>query len=215
MMNHRRHQNNQGFTLIEMIVSLGVFAIVVTTAVGALLMLITTNQQLQAEQTIMTNLAFALDTMTREMRTGSHYYCAEGGSNAIFSGSGHESLGTSTQPCPEGRSASSNLQGVSFYEGGNSLTGTSGDRRVLYFYDEDAGSIMRRIGDNDPQSIVSSGMIIQNAEFIVTGTDTLSSSANDTEQPTITVYIEAQEKDDETSKTYHLQTSVTQRILDL
>jgi prepilin-type N-terminal cleavage/methylation domain-containing protein len=72
-----------GFTLIEMIVSLGVFSVVVTTAVGAILVLVNTNLQLQSEQSVMTNLSFALDTMTREMRTGFKYFCdARPGTNS-------------------------------------------------------------------------------------------------------------------------------------
>jgi prepilin-type N-terminal cleavage/methylation domain-containing protein len=215
---------NKGFTLIEMIVSLGVFSVVVTTAVGAMLVLISTNQQLQAEQSVMTNLAFALDTMTREMRTGFNYYCdqranyAAGGPNNIFEDSNdHEAiLGDSVNDCANGRTpANHELQGVSFYEGGNSLTGNVvGASRILYFFDEVNQTIMRRVGNDEAQSIVSSGIVIQNAEFFVTGTNNLS-VAGDTQQPTITVYIEAQEVDDPTAKTYYLQTTVTQRTLDL
>ncbi len=217
-----KHSNTRGFTLIEMIVSLGVFSVVVTTAVGAMLVLIATNQQLQAEQSVMTNLAFALDTMTREMRTGYNYYCdsqpnyASGGPNNIFDdGNNHESiLGTNTADCATGRPSSRQLQGVSFYEGGDSLTGATGAQRILYFFDDDAKTIYRRVGNDDKQAIVSSGLVVQDAQFYVTGSNPLSVGSN-VEQPTITIYIEAQEKDDPTAKTYYLQTTVTQRILDL
>jgi prepilin-type N-terminal cleavage/methylation domain-containing protein len=221
MLTYRKKQ--AGFTLIEMIVSLGVFAIVVTTAVGALLVLISTNQQLQAEQSVMTNLSFALDTMTREMRTGYNYYCqtessysASGSSNIFVDGNNHESFLTNrTQDCPNGRVPSTHtLQGVSFYEGGNSLTGNDGDKRILYFYDSAEKTIKRRVGNSPAQSIVSSGLVIQNAEFVVTGSS-VQSDGDDTEQPTVTVYIEAQDKNDPASKTYHMQTTVTQRSLDL
>ena len=77
----KKSQNqNLGFTLVEMIVS-RYFSIVVTTAVGAMLVLISTNQQLQSEQNVMTNLSFALDTMTREIRTGYNYYCTTSDTN--------------------------------------------------------------------------------------------------------------------------------------
>lgn len=218
----KKQNNVAGFTLIEMIVSLGVFSVVVTTAVGAMLVLIATNQQLQAEQSVMTNLAFALDSMTREMRTGYYYYCdnqpnyAAGGPGNIFEdGNNHESiLGTNTADCPTGRPSGRQLQGVSFYEGGDSLTGATGGRRILYFYDEDAKTIYRRVGNDNKQAIVSSGLVVQDAQFYVTGSAPLSVGSN-TEQPSITIYIEAQEKDDPTAKTYYLQTTVIQRILDL
>lgn len=210
-----------GFTLIEMIVSLGVFAVVVTIMVGAVLVLVSTNQQLQAEQSVMTNLSFALDTMTREMRTGYNYYCAgrpnysSGGTDAIFDEANHESLGSLTKDCPTGRASGDNLQGVSFYEGGDSLTG-AGAQRVLYFYDTtdpNHKTLMRRVGNQEAQSIVSSGLNIIDANFYVDGTTRLISGSNAV-QPTITIYLEAQAVN-EPDKTYYLETSVTQRTLDL
>lgn len=217
-------KKNQGFTLIEMIVSLGIFSVVVTMTVGALLVLISGNQQLQGEQNAMTNLAFAVDSMTREIRTGSNYVCVgqanynAGGALAIFKDSGnanteHEALLDLTRSCADGRGNGDRLQGVSFYEGGNSITGTN--NRILYFYDADPDvqTIKRKVGNNTPQPIVSSGVRITDAEFVVTGTNRLG-GVNDTEQPTVTVYIEAQQVN-QPDKTYYLQTTVTQRILDL
>lgn len=211
---------NQGFTLIEMIVSLGIFSMIVTMTVGALLVLISGNQQLQGEQNAMTNLAFAIDSMTREIRTGSNYVCvgqpnyAAGGALAIFGDSNtiHESLGAITRNCTGGRGAGDRLQGISFFEGGNSITGASD--RILYFYDEVAQTLKRKVGNNAPQPIVSSGVIITDAEFFVTGSDRLGGGVDNFEQPTVTIYIEAQQVN-EPDKTYHVQTTVTQRILDL
>ncbi len=133
-----------GFSLIEMIVSLGIFSIIVTTAVGALLVLISANQRLQGEQSVMTNLSFALDSMTREIRTGYNYYCdstysaqATGGPGNFFSdeNSQEDIIGDSTRDCaslPLGH----RVEGLSFYEGGNSIIGSgSTDRRILYYYD--------------------------------------------------------------------------------
>lgn len=203
-------QNIFGFTLIEMIVSLAIFAIVVTTSVGALLVLISTNQQLQAEQTVITNLSFALDTMTREIRTGYNYNCVASPTDDVFNGPGHEDLGTKTKDCLGGREGA-NFQGVSFFEGGESLTkNVSGDSdRILYFYDSAAQAIFRRLGDDPPQAITSAGLAITDMDFFVSGSDI------DTVQPTVTVYIEAKEKDDLDAKIYHLQSTVTQRILDI
>ncbi len=222
-MNKNKFIAKAGFTLIEMIVSLGVFAVVVTTAVGAVLMLIATNQQLQGEQSVMTNLSFALDTMTREIRTGTNIYCVtranyfENGSDNEFEDSNNpeSTINDDVADCSTGRFPGNHqLQGVSFYEGGNSITGSVGARRIMYYYDADAKTLMRRVGNQEAQSIVSSGLVIQNAEFFVTGTDR-QETTDDAEQPTVTLYIEAQEKDDTTAKTYYLSTTVTQRTLDL
>jgi prepilin-type N-terminal cleavage/methylation domain-containing protein len=215
-----KYQNQQsGFTLIEMIVSLGVFSIVVTMTIGAMLVLVSNNQQIQGEQSVMTNLAFAMDTMTREIRTGYNYYCVSAGDNSgannIFNDAKEAEtiVDEQTQSCPGGRGNDKQFQGLSFYEGGDSITG-SVDKRILYYFDEDENTIMRRVGNGDAQSVVSSGLVIQDAQFYVTGTDDLS-TGGDIEQPTVTIYIKAQEKGAATDKTYYLQTTVTQRTLDL
>lgn len=217
---YSKQKNSSGFTLIEMIVSLGVFSMVVTTAVGAMLVLIATNQRLQAEQSVMTNLAFALDTMTREIRTGYNYYCDEqpnlsaGGPFNIFNDSNdHDDIVADDVRDCNGRSTGRNFQGISFVEEGNSITGSSASR-ILYYFDGINHTIMRRVGNEDSQPIVSEGLFINNAEFYVSGSDNFS-LLGDIEQPTVTVYIEAQEKDDPTAKTYYLETTVTQRTLDL
>jgi len=64
-----------GFTLIEMIVSMGIFTVVAVIAVGALLHIVNTNNQAQTLQTAMNNAGFALDAMSREIRVGSSYRC--------------------------------------------------------------------------------------------------------------------------------------------
>jgi prepilin-type N-terminal cleavage/methylation domain-containing protein len=215
-----RSSTQSGFTLIEMIVSLALFSVVVTIAVGALLVLIASNLQLQKEQSVMTNLSFALDSMTREIRTGTNYYChTRNNSNAgppnqrIFS-DGQNLLSSIVRDCVNGKSPSTHrYHGVAFVEGGQSVTGVA-DTKIVYFYDADAQSLFRRVSGEDSQSIVSSGIVITDAEFFVTGSSEPLDGSN-TSQPTVTIYIEAQDSDDPTGKTYQIQTTVTQRTLDL
>lgn len=216
-----KDQNHQaGFTLIEMIVSLAVFTTVIGISVGALLILIGTNQQLQAEQSVMTNLSFALDSMTREIRTGEYYYCA---SSPNIAGAGNifnplndmdSILGESVNDCPNGRTGSNNLHGLAFSEGGDSITGSAD--RILYYHDAADGKIYRRVGDSPAQSIVSSGIFISDADFFVTGSKPLNATgANTEEQAFVTIFIEARDINDPTAKSYKIQTTVTQRTLDI
>lgn len=65
-----------GFTLIELIVALGLFAIVMTITTGAYLIMIGINRQAQAVATGVDSLSFALETMTRTIRTGTGYSCS-------------------------------------------------------------------------------------------------------------------------------------------
>lgn len=213
--------HHKGFTLIELIVSLAVFSFVATIAIGALLMLMSASKRLQGEQSVMTNLSFALDAMTREIRTGTFYYCASGNSintNSIFNPIVNLDtlLGDQTNDCPNGANGN-RYHGVAFKEGGNSIT--AANERILYYFDPDAGKIYRRVGNGAAESIVSSGIFIKDLEFVVTGTQKLVNSSNvignDVEQPTVTIFIQAAETNDVTAKSYSLQTTVTQRTLDI
>lgn len=212
--------SQHGFTLIEMIVSLAVFSIVITVSVGALLVLVATNEQLQGEQSVMTNLSFALDSMTREIRTGTSYYCGSavgfGGTGNIFSDSTNLDIALADKVgnCSNGNSLGHRLQGIAFVEGGNSIT--DGADRILYYFDRDTGQIYRRVGGGAAQSIVSSGIFISDMEVFVTGSKPLSSGgASSEEQAVATIFIEAREINDPTEKTYQIQTTVTQRTLDI
>ena len=62
-----------GFTLLEMIVSLGIFAALVVIAIGAVLAISNAHLKAVNIQSIQDNLRFALESMTKEMRTGSRF----------------------------------------------------------------------------------------------------------------------------------------------
>lgn len=66
---------SSGFTLVELMVSLTIFSIVMLVSVGTLLIIIDVNAKAQALYTATTNLSFALDNITRELRMGYHYRC--------------------------------------------------------------------------------------------------------------------------------------------
>ncbi len=65
-----------GFSLIELIVSVGLFTVVMTLASGAYLLMIGINRQAQGIATGINNLSFALETMTYNIRTGKDYGCS-------------------------------------------------------------------------------------------------------------------------------------------
>lgn len=202
-----------GFTLIEMIVSLALFSVVVTVAVGALLMLVSTNDQLQGEQSVMTNLSFALDSMTREIRTGTFYVCASSiSASGAFGTSDLDTLNDSVNDCPTG-SQGINYHGIAFKEAGDSITGTS-DERILYYFDRVEGKLYRRIGNQSKQSVVSSGVLLKDVNFFVSGTNPVT-VGNNPSQPTVTIFIEAADPKDPTGKSYYIQTTITQRVLDI
>ncbi|MEA2715550.1 MAG: hypothetical protein QOG91_578 [Candidatus Parcubacteria bacterium] len=71
----RLKRKQRGFTLLEMLVSLAIFVVVAVIAVGSLVRITALNRQAQTLQSSMTNLNFVLESISREMRLGSKFYC--------------------------------------------------------------------------------------------------------------------------------------------
>lgn len=79
----KNYSNKQGFTLLEMIVSLGVFSIIAVIAVGSLVRITSLNRQAQSLQSAMNNINYILESISREMRFGSAFSCT---TSTSFSG---------------------------------------------------------------------------------------------------------------------------------
>lgn len=73
-----KNQNNKkGFTLIEIMVSISIFSIVMLIVIGALLMLNDANKKSQAVRSVVDNLNFAIEDMSRKMKTGKDFRCGD------------------------------------------------------------------------------------------------------------------------------------------
>lgn len=70
---------NSGFTLLEMIVSLGIFTIVAVIAVGSLVRITSLNRQAQSMQAAMNNINYILESISREMRFSRKFHCVDNG----------------------------------------------------------------------------------------------------------------------------------------
>lgn len=69
-------QSNTGFTLVEVMVSISIFAIIVSVGIGALFNMSQAFAYSKAQQAITDQLNFVLENMMRELRTGYNYTCA-------------------------------------------------------------------------------------------------------------------------------------------
>ncbi|HTH93307.1 MAG TPA: type II secretion system protein [Candidatus Paceibacterota bacterium] len=81
-----------GFTLVELLVSLALFTVIVVAAVGSLYTINQASQRVSAMRTVLDNLNFATESMSRTIRTGSTLVC------------GGVSNGTGKPNCPFGNS---------------------------------------------------------------------------------------------------------------
>lgn len=100
---------NRGFTLVEMMVSLAIFSVVAVIAIGALLKVIDANKKSQSMQSAVTNINFAMESMSRDLRTGTSIQCFSSSdlSNAINNG---RFVSDNVSACSIGRN-----QAVAFY----------------------------------------------------------------------------------------------------
>jgi hypothetical protein len=134
---------------------MGLFAIVMTLASGAYLLMVAANRQAQAISTGIDNLSFALEEMTRTIRTGTGYSCAGGGDCA----SGASSLTLTDQNGSSVTYALSSSAIVKTKAGSTStLTDPSVSITKLTFYV--SGSANARAGDYQPP----------HATIVITGT---------------------------------------------
>lgn len=70
IMNRKKQKCNKGFTLIEMLVSVAIFSIVLIIALGAILTVLDSNRKAQTLTSVINNLNFTLEAMTRSIKTG-------------------------------------------------------------------------------------------------------------------------------------------------
>lgn len=84
-MTHSHYKTSSaGFTLVELIVAVGLFALIMVLATGAYLVMIGVNREAQGITTGVNNLSFVLENMTRNIRTGTRYSCGSGGTSFDF-----------------------------------------------------------------------------------------------------------------------------------
>lgn len=194
----------RGYSLLEMIVSVGLFSIVMLVATGAYLALIDIDRKARATNELVANLAFGVDSMARSIRTGTLYGCGASGGG----GTGTK-IGT---PCTtEGTPASPMF---SFYD-------TNLSSRVTYkllstgVIGRCAGSPCSNdssfVGITDPRINISTtspyGLV-----FYVTGVGT-----GDGRQPQVTFLIKGTMPSDSKGGVtpFTIQTTATERLLEI
>jgi prepilin-type N-terminal cleavage/methylation domain-containing protein len=189
-------QSGQGFTLIEMMVSVALFSIVMMITTGSLLSLIDVNRKAQALHSVMENLNIAVDGMIRSARMGSAYHCSNAG------------LITAPSDCLQG----SNFIAFETY-GGN--PNTSSDQRE-YWFAKDANGIGRLYesidGGATSYPVTAPEVNLQSVVFFVSG-----STIQDSFQPKLIVVVKGVTVSTKVSlqTSFTLQATASERALDL
>lgn len=69
--------NNRGFTLIEILVAIGVLLILLIMGTGGLVQVIQAHRETQAMQNTMNDLNYVMESMSRHIRFGKDYRCRD------------------------------------------------------------------------------------------------------------------------------------------
>jgi prepilin-type N-terminal cleavage/methylation domain-containing protein len=144
----KRKNDQRGFTLVELMTSLSIFALVVTVSLGAILGVFAANRKSRALKTVVSNLNLAVEDMSKEMRYGRNYHC----------GSGTVTL---PQDCPGGDTS------VSFLSSDN----------LQVSYRLNGTTFEKQLGiSGEWLPVVSADVVIDSLNFYVTGSTDADSS---------------------------------------
>jgi prepilin-type N-terminal cleavage/methylation domain-containing protein len=210
----------KGFTLVEMIVAVGLFAIVMLICVAALLSLVDANKKAQALQSVMNNLNVAIDGMVRSVRMGTDYHCGASGvsvsgmlpADCAYPGDtffAFEPFHDCTDPNTVCDSAGNVPPTLYWYQ-----VDTIGGKSVGRLYRSTDGTESSGIAITAPE------VSIDSVKFFVTGSCPARagySCAPDDVQPKILMDIEGSAGATKVTihTTFHIQATAVQRVLDI
>ena len=141
----KRLQGATGFTLVEMIVAVGIFSMIAVISTAATISIIDYNKKIRSSKEALENMNFALESMSRAIRYGKDFYCGDSG--------------TGFSDCPY-TSPSSRLSFTDVY-----------GRRIRYRLNSSTHRIDRQTDSNLDGSITSEGVNVTSLEFVVRGSD--------------------------------------------
>lgn len=204
--------HNKGFTLVEVMITIGLFTVIMIIGIGAILGVNSTHRKTQSMRAVMDNLSFLMEDMTRSIRLGGDIFCRAASippNSVVDITSGGEQIGLDCQ----------NKNMIIFEPYWNPLWGDA-NNQVIYFIDEDAdgrGTIFKKEDDMDlgePLIAVTPAEIdidITKSGFTVVG----ATNKDDGIQPRVTIVLIGTVRVGGSTTEFNLQTTVSQRLLDI
>ena len=190
--------NQAGFTLVELIVSIGLFTVVALVGIGSLLNIVGVNKKTQSLKSVVNNINFAVESISKSIRVGTAYHCENVSGTTVPSGL------DSPRDCASG----GNL--IAFEaSGGNRSNSTD---QIVYRLN---GTQIERstnggvafVGVTAPEVVITPSTGLR---FYVLGSD-----EDDGLQPKIIIVLRGEVNFGEKATTdFNLQTTVSQREID-
>jgi hypothetical protein len=181
-----------GYTIIETMISVALFIIIVTAGMGALLNANLLHQKSRDMRSIIDNLSFIMEDMSRNLRTGYDYHCIDDGVLTAIT----------PHSCGSG--------------GGISFKSSLGDQWVYFIgtYNGSSGIFRSLDGGTTFIKLTSDEMVINPvSSFSVSGAPP---PPGDLHQPFVTIKLVGKIiLNSNVSTPFSLQTSVSQRKIDI
>lgn len=186
---------SSGFTVVELLVSLGIFVVVVSIAVGGFVRALHTQDQAQALISANSNASLAIEIMARDMRTGTQF-CA-------FANSLPDTYTACGRPQQSANGYYYNVGKLAFFDASRN--------QVVYCLA--GGAIRKSLGsavcDETSDAITSNNVNIRSLAFEIFG-----NQANDGYPPRITIVLAVSPSSTDpalNSSVINLQTTVSSR----
>lgn len=183
---HRR----AGFTLIELIVSVALFSVILTTALGGLLIVIDANRQAKAIKLVVNNLNLAMEGISRELRVGNNFCEFDNGTNSPQAICNTDSDGEDIIYFTTDRGEASSLFGLN------------------------NNAVERRIGPAGPGNtalqLTGSDVLVDDLRFYIRGV-----GYGDNVQPSVVIVLNGHTRQADQTIEFYVQTIVSQRKLEL
>jgi prepilin-type N-terminal cleavage/methylation domain-containing protein len=192
------NKNKNGFSLIEVIVSIGLFSIIMTIGAGALYDMSVVYNKARALRVAVDGLGLAVDTIARELRFSRSIVCQTGTQIAGF---------IKVHP---GAVVGGDC---SIAENGNRISFVNMYGQAAYYEAIGSGNpveyfLARNNSTGTFTNLTSLQQLkIDTLQFIVSGTE----NKTDAIQPTVTIIVKATTVYRKTPITFSMQTTVTQR----
>lgn len=176
--------SQKGFTLVEIMVSVTIFAIVMVISMTAIFTIINSDRKAQAIKSVMDNLNSAVENMTRTIKTGSGY-----------------SVST---PCAGSQTKESNALTVA-----SAIVNGAPVSNVTYALGGTGGQIVKTIAGQPSVTVTAPEVTIERMCFYVSG-----NAQDDGMQPEVIMILEGFAGNAQTQTHFNLQSTISQRLLD-
>jgi type II secretory pathway pseudopilin PulG len=190
-------EKEAGFTLIELMVSLGIFIVVIMAAISSLYTVNSAARKVEAMRSVLDNLNFALESMSRTIRTGTDVVC--GGTLG----------GGATNNCTFENAFANPGDRISV----QSTLGTEGLVEYRWAIDGTTNKgVIQKWFDGQWVSLTAPEIDIQRLSFYVNGADNvLGAGGDDLLQPSVIMLVQGVATAGENTAPFAIQTLVSVR----